>query len=180
MSVQDLFTKTKEMIEMMEEERKKCAEFVVKEPENEVIRRIVIRSIFSIFEGMCFRFKVTALLVGKKRGIEFSAEDRAMIEEETYYLDDKGEAKTKQYYPTFKSNIQFAFNILARVYGSGFKLDLGGQEWEIFREAIEIRHKITHPKDPLHLKVPKEEFDKVIRSYDWFLSNMRKLGKEIR
>lgn len=177
MSLDDILRPTFMMLNEMENEYKKCMELVSKEPESEKIRRIVIRSIFSLIEGRCYRMKLIALLIGRLREREFSKLEIAMINEETYYLNDRGEPKTRSYYPTIKSNLKFAFKIFARVLESDFELDIKGVKE--FQEAIDIRHRITHPKGPKHLNVSQDDFNKVTRSYDWFLSNMIKLFEEI-
>lgn len=180
MSLDVILKSTFEMIEKMEHERKKCAELVTKEPESEEIRRIVTRSLFSIIEGMCYRMKLSALLIGKLRERELNNGARAMVDEETYYLDENGEVKTRPYYSKIKANLRFAFKVLACILKSDFELDVKSSDFEKFQKAVDIRNRLTHPKGVKDLRITQDEFNLVTSAYDWFVSNMRKLFSEIR
>ena len=57
---------------------------------------------------------------------------------------------------------------------------MGGNEWKVFQEAVDIRNRVTHPKKPSDLNVTKTDFKKVIRAHDWYVANLRKLSKAIK
>lgn len=179
MSTKDILKPSEKMIKEMDKERKKCKDLVDREPESEEIRRIVIRSLFSIIEGMCYRMKVNAFLIGRLREIEFTKEELAMINEETYYLNEKGEARIRDFFPSLKSNLRFAFKILAKVFKSDFELVIENAGFENFQKAIDIRNRITHPKGIKDLDISQNDFNNVLRAYGWFISNMRKLSEKI-
>jgi hypothetical protein len=175
MSIKEILMPSFMMIAEMDKEREKCRELISREPESVEIRRMVIRSLFSIIEGTCYRMKLSALLIGRLNEIEFSQKEREMIEEKILSFDKKGKAQTKCFYPNIERNLKFAFKILIRILKSDFKLDLGNSDFREFQEAVKIRNQLTHPKGIKHLDVYQDDFNKVIRSYDWFISNVREL-----
>ena len=166
------------MIEKMECEHKKCLELMMSEKESEEIRRLAIRSIFSIVEGMCYRMKLTAFLIGRLREMEFTRAEIAMINEEAYFINN-GKAEIKPYFPNFIDNLRFSFKILSRVLGVDFSLNVGGSNFREFKEAIKIRNRITHPKGTKDLIISKDDLSKVTNAHDWFVANLRKLSKGI-
>lgn len=179
-SFKEIIKENNEMIEKMNAERSKCKELVDNERESEDLRRISIRTFFSIIEAMCYRLKVSALSRAEIKGMRLKKQEIAIINEESFFLDEKGVPRIKKIYPKVTSNLRFAFKIFARVFVAEFKLDLGGDEWEEFQKAVDIRNRVTHPKNPSDMNVTKTDFKKVIRAFDWFVANIQKLFKAIK
>jgi hypothetical protein len=40
--------------------------------------------------------------------------------------------------------------------------------YKCFKDALEIRNRITHPKGPESISVSKAEFDKICEAHDWY------------
>jgi hypothetical protein len=117
-----------------------------KKPSSQFWRRNFIRVFFSVVEGYIFTMKQFALDAYDRGDVQFSLEELALLHELEFYLD-KGKAKGRQKFLKLADNFRFAFSMLAKAVGSSFKLDVGNNRWESFRNAMQIRNRITHPKD---------------------------------
>ena len=175
-----ILDENEEMIEKADAERNKCKELIKTDRKSEDIRRIVIRTIFSLIEGICYRLKVSALYHAKVIGVKLKKQEIAMINEESYYLASNGVAKVRNAYLKTTDNFRFAFKIFARVFGSDFELDVKGDKWEEFKKAVKIRNRITHPKNPSDMVISKEDFYKIERAHDWFVASLRKLTRKLK
>lgn len=170
-----------EMITKLENERMKIIEIVKKEPESEELHRIAIRTIFSIIEGLCNSMKEAAFFLAKTTNVDFRKEEIAIINEESFYLADNGEAKIKRPNIKTSSNLRFAFKIFARAARSDFELDVEKDKgWEEFQEALNIRNRITHPRRTKDLTISKDDFDKVTRVYGWVITSKNQLLKHAK
>jgi len=56
-----------------------------------------------------------------------------------------------------------------------YELDVGGKEWEAFREAIEIRKRITHPKHTSDMDVPNNDLNQEQRATEWYRQHIEGL-----
>jgi len=167
------------MLNEMNAELHKCREHVKNEPENEELRRIAIRTLFSNIEAMCHRLKLSTLYYARKKRMNLKTQEIAIINEESFFLADNGVVKIKNIYLKTTGHVRFVFKIFAHVFNSKFKLDVKGQDWENFQDAINIRNRVTHPKYLSDMKITKPDFKKVVRAYDWFVASVNRLAKEI-
>ena len=171
----EIIRETREMLNKVNAELNKCKSFVEADQKSEELRRISVRTLFSGIEVLCYRLKISALVIASDNGIKLKNEEIAMINEESYYLEDNGVAKTKKVYPKFTSNLRFVFRIFARVIESDFMLDVKGEDWKKFKKAVEVRNSITHPKSLQDMIISEDDFKIVTDSYDWFAINLNKL-----
>lgn len=140
---------------------------LLEKDDRQVIRRSFIRVIFSGVEGVCFILKQHCLdQAGKKRNLYTPAE-MAVLREENYYLSSDGEVSIRPNYPSFEDNIKFTLRMFCREVPSAV-LSFDGQGWGDLKKAIQVRHRITHPKRPEALKISNEELRVASRAYVWF------------
>lgn len=169
------------MLDMLSAEVITCQSLVDDNPGSEELRRISVRTLFSNIEAICNRLKLSVLPFAEANVKKLEKEEIAMINEESYFLDEYGEAKKRKAYPNFASNLQFAFKVYTRVTGSDFKLDVESIQWKKFKKAIKIRNRITHPKNLSDMKISKDDFRKATNAYNWFLANIKLLrGSYVR
>jgi hypothetical protein len=79
--------------------------------------------------------------------------------------------------PTAK-NVRFVFALFARVRGLSAQADYSGHGWRAFREAVEIRNRITHPKASVDLSVSSSDLKLTEQAYAWFLDATFALNPE--
>jgi len=118
-------------------------------------RRIVVKNAFTWFEGQAFMMKRVALHRHEHFEIEFSAAELAMLREDKYSLNDKGQAITGDNYPNFISNYKFSFGSFAKAHASTFLLN--ATTIDRLKTLKKVRDRLTHPKQLLDLQVTDDE-----------------------
>jgi hypothetical protein len=71
-------------------------------------------------------------------------------------------------FPKFLNNVKFAFKIYSKSIDSDFKLRLGGVGWRSLREAVKIRDRLMHPKEPSQLIITQDEILTTQEAFNWF------------
>jgi hypothetical protein len=139
-----------------------------KSPASQFWRRNVIKSIFAWLEGQTFVMKAVALERFAHFEIEFSTADLAMLREDKYTLDDKGEAKaTSNNYQKFIPNYQFAFKCYAKAHAVVFQFDT--RKLPQLRTLESVRNRLTHPKGATALQVADDEMHLAQEVLQWHL-----------
>ncbi len=125
-------------------------------------RRTYVRTVFASIEAVIYVLKQDALQY--RQPGRFSDGEIAMLEEKTYTLD-KGQVKTQTKFLPLDENFLFAIDVVSKVLKSPFKLDNKGKEWQAFKKTIDVRNRITHPKQPELLDIDDEEIEAVGMAY---------------
>jgi hypothetical protein len=120
-------------------------------------RRNYVRSVFAMLEGVTHLRKQIALEREATGQIELTAAERALILEEQYDLNDKGEVRISSKYPRLPQNMRFSYELTRRAISKAPELDTSGEGWMALKNAIRIRHRITHPKSPEDLVVTDDD-----------------------
>ena len=131
-------------------------------------RRAFVRAAFASIEATTFHLKQQAL--GKQRDGIFSQAEFALLMEETYTLD-KGKAVSQVKFLPLDQNFLFAIAMFSRAAKSPFMLEKG-KEWETFKQAIQVRNRITHPKRPELLDISDGELDDVALAHRWVIMSI--------
>ncbi|MCS4168521.1 hypothetical protein [Sphingobacterium sp. BIGb0116] len=143
--------------------------FLENNPESQFARRTYIRSIFSCIEGTISILKDVCLKAKPQEGKRYiSIEEFVLLKEASYELGNNGKAKTTTKFLKLTDNIKFTFNILNRLFNSEIDLKLGKKEWSNLLESIEVRNRITHPKNSNSFTITDEEITKCKDTISWF------------
>ncbi len=148
--------------------------------ENQLWRRLYIKTIFSHIEAVCFCMKQLAYFTFEEykenRGGKLLREEVSMLLEDSYYLDDHGDAKKGKAYLKSQWNLQFAFKMLARaIKKEDFTLGKGREGWHSYTKGVDIRNRITHPKNAKALTITDEEMEEVKKALKWFREQFNQL-----
>ena len=136
------------------------------ESEDECWRRLVVRTAMSQIETMCFWLKKYVLFLSPILHKKIIPKDETWLKEEKVEIK-RGKIESKKFFPETKENLKFAFKIYGWMFG--FEFDIEKCEgWETYKKAVEIRHRITHPKSISDLKVSLKDYDIVGSTYQWF------------
>jgi hypothetical protein len=127
-------------------------------------RRTVVRTMFASLEAMTFGLKQSILKMAPRC---LSPADLALLQEETYTLDSKGEVQAQPKYLQLEFNFRYAVKKFAEVFEVGMKLNCGGKEWQALREAVKTRNRITHPKNAQDCHVSLGDLDNLELAYNW-------------
>lgn len=113
-------------------------------------RRSFVRAALAAIEAFTSNMKQRVLQNIDEKwwalGHEFTPAEIAMLREETYELSRR-EAYVKPKFPPLYDNFVFAVTMHYHQYEDDFQLDIGNEGYQRFRKAIDVRHRITHPKN---------------------------------
>ena len=70
------------------------------------------------------------------------------------------------------------FEMFSRLYGKSFQLDKSSTGWVDLKTAIEVRNRITHPKNAASFAIDDSQLDAVERARQWFADSVEALLKE--
>lgn len=140
-------------------------------------RRSSYRAVFSWIEGVVYQMKQVAVCTqGGFYQAKFSRAEIAFLQEESYYLDDRGHVKTKNNnFSEIDKNLRFAYAKLVQGLELSIRLDVGVHGWEQFKEAKKIRNCLTHPKNSSELIVTDENMQALSDTIQWFNTQLSKL-----
>ena len=157
----------------------KLNNLLIENPGNNCYRRAFVRSLYSHIEAVCYIWKKTALisdnidiLLGKVKKRRLSREEIALINEESYYLTNSGEAKIRDSYVEATKNFKFAFKVYSRVTGKNLKLNYSEEGWRCYKEGIKIRNRLTHPKTMSDLYISEKDEKLLNEVIDWFYGTL--------
>ncbi len=147
-------------------------------------RRTYVRTVFASIEAVIYVLKQSALQ--SKQVGAFSHGEMTLLEEKSYTLD-KGRVQAQNKFLPLDASFHFAIEMFSKTLRSPFKLKKG-KEWEAFKTAIPVRHRITHPKQPELLDISDEEIEAVGTAYrlvvrsiiDSLVEGQETLGRELR
>ena len=155
----------------------RASKYLNKGTHGEFWRRNLIKTIFVWIEGLAFGMKRMAEKRNEHFEIGFSDAELAMLRGESYFLDDKGEAKTdKKKFPPFLSNLKFAFKAYARAHGFPPHI-LDDGKVDQLRVLERIRNRLTHPKSSADLTVTEDEIKLAEKVVQWLVDESTKLIK---
>lgn len=138
-------------------------------------RRSYVRAVFAEIEASIFLLKQDCL--GRPDASSYSLAELSVLREESYGVDNRGEAAVQTRFVPLDQNVRFTF----AAYSKGMltnSLDVGAQGWRDFKEAITIRNRITHPKHSNLLDVSDADFALIERAYAWYTKSLVSLFVE--
>lgn len=101
-------------------------------------RRNFIRAACAVIEGAIFCMKDAAPDIFNSSGRILSEAERAILREESFRLNDKGQPTIRTSFPRITSNIRFAFAMYARAHDLDYALNVADTGWGTFKEAVNI------------------------------------------
>lgn len=130
--------------------------------------RASVRAFVALVEGLIYEYRVILLDLAAGRTFEPSTEELALLAEVSYDLDDRGAPISRPRFLSIERNLRFTYTLFARVIGATVVLDLGGDGFRQFKEAIRIRNRLTHPKGPETLAMSDGDVETVREAALWF------------
>lgn len=152
------------------------AQHFQQELENQFWRRTLCRNTFAAIEGIMFRMKQLALKAHVVHSVQLTLGEKALLREETYYIQKNGKVRSTPNHPSLTYNVRFAFRVLAKATNCSFSLDVAGQGWEHFVTAYKVRNRLTHPKLADDLEVSNTEMSSLMAASSWFFSQLNELN----
>jgi hypothetical protein len=174
------------------EEDIRLARVQCKQAPGEYSKRVLVKTIFSFFEGHLYAFQQVVLAfeyilnplknllpsAKASRMVLFTEEERAKLEGFTFVVGKDG--KTCNRYLKFKENIKSTMQIFYRAIQQQEEVDFNSAGWTKLMDAQKIRDRITHPKTAEALKISDEEMETVIAGHDWYRETNSRILKSLR
>ena len=151
-------------------------------PSEQRLARNYARSVFSLIEGACTMLAAVAKQAEREKaakGKEFSQSKLAVLSGESYVIDENGELKTQKLRSPFLGHTLFvlkSFQEAAQVAHKTTK----GQSWDRIKRALQVRHRITHPKNVEGLRISHKEISDVAYVVTWFCEELLPVFNEVQ
>lgn len=160
----------------------KMCDAALREDDSQFWRRTYVRALFAYIEGLNYLKKVHAFQAHLAGRVKYTKAELSVILEESYELNNQGEAVERTSFKSLDKNLRFAFQVYARIYDICFKVDCSGLGWQSFKTAIKIRNRVTHPKRLSDLSITDDELQTLDETLEWYVQNniaLRLLEREV-
>ena len=123
-------------------------------------------------EAMSYSTRQLLLLWHNYNNIELSSEEIYLLKEKSIEIKSNGAIKTKERYFAFESLFKFTYLTYSKHFKkeSLYKDLISDNRYHSFKEALEIRNRITHPKGSQSILISQAEFKKICEAHDWYHS----------
>ena len=148
-------------------------------------RRCWVRTFFSLIDAYVFLLKNRAKHSVVSGSIKVSKRERQFLFEKK----TNGKGKTTRFYPEFFSNLRVSIRLYARSRGAEESIPstLSNFPSQLYR-ALDIRHRITHPKDLDSYSITNKEFSGITQDlnrwvrvlFDWRYSVEKDYVKRVQ
>jgi hypothetical protein len=135
--------------------------------------RTLLRTHFALIEGMTYCFRQVALAAAKY-GL-FSPAEIALLKEENYHLNKKGQVATRNNWQQLLPSIIFSMRCYGRVHGAPFEPDIGDNGWACMHQYKKLRDRLTHPKSSADLQLSDRDLEIAMKAATWFKSTVQTL-----
>jgi hypothetical protein len=142
------------------------AEKRLRENDNQMHRRNLVRAAFAAIEGLHWQLKQDVLLLGASNLSPF---EYAAVVEESYSVDERGNVSTFPRFLPITTAIRLVVNVVKR-YRPAYTVDFNHVGWVNLNAAIEIRNRLVHPKQINDLDVTDKEVQMTLSGFRWLLA----------
>ena len=133
-----------------------------------VRRRNLIRASFAAIEGLVWLLRDHVLAVGTSLE-SFSPTQMLALRDAGYSVSENGVLRSTPQYLPLKHAIRYAIRC-AQDIAPDIAVDYGGGGWPSMVAAINVRHRITHPKAINDLVIGQEDLDATSSALGWLLA----------
>ena len=163
-------TSTEALRQALHDDAKECW-LAVMQADTPLNRRNYVRAVFAFADGFVSVMKQHVLEEITAGRFNPSRAEHALLLEEAYDLKETGESRSRPLFLPALANVRFAFEVFSRAHAVTAAPKYDGEGWVAFREALQIRHRITHPKATGEVQVSDEDLATVQKAHMWFLDS---------
>lgn len=164
------------LVETLNQDIGAAIKLVRENPNNHFFRRTLIRTIFAMIEGAIYAMKQMILLQHNNKKFELTPAEHAILIEEGYELKENGQPKASVKFLKLAANLRFTLSIFAKNLTSlEYKFDATSHGWVNLLKSIDIRNRITHPKQDTDLLITDDEFGNALSASTWFSASFQEL-----
>lgn len=135
-----------------------------------VYRRLYIRTLFTLIEGVSHRLRQIILAMHEERRIRLTPSEYMLLTETVVTLDNQGKIDEREATQPFVKMLKFTLKILGKHTKQVAKVNrlLSDAEFKKIIDAVKVRNRLTHPKKLEDLYVAWGEFQDGIDAQKWF------------
>lgn len=146
------------------EEGNKWALSTIKKADRQYRYRCYVRTVFSCIEALSFNIKRLALF--GYRESDKSIKEKAKPEYKKL-INGKLSVEDK---------IKYSFRLFSKTHSSySYNIEPRNKNWDNFIKAINIRHRVTHPKTKKDFYLTRKDIKDVYKAYDLFINELNHL-----
>lgn len=130
-------------------------------------KRDLVRTTFAAIEGATWVFREHVMQAAQDTyGLE--PDEIIVLSETTYQVTERGIIRPQQKFIPLVNTIKLIARIATRIAPSK-RIDFSGPGWNLVGKAIDIRNRITHPKDNDDLTLTNSDTESSIGALFWLL-----------
>jgi hypothetical protein len=133
-------------------------------------RRFYIRAIFAFIEAVVEQHKRLLLKLHERKYIKLKVGYYEVLSERIFTTSDRGNVTSKDQYLQLQRKIRTVYRAAGESFDEEMVLNFGDNGWQIFRDAIKIRNRITHPKTREDCEIETEDLETIELGEEWFRS----------
>lgn len=117
--------------------------------------RSLFRAYFAQVEGYTFALRQQVVWAADRGEVALTEAERATLLESDRFN-------------SLKKNVELAFEFFPRIVGGSYKLDKSTSGYQSFVRSMNVRHTLTHPKDPEDLLISGDALGDLNEAIRWF------------
>lgn len=133
-------------------------------------RRNFVRASFAAIEGLVWLLRSHVLEVGNAIG-DLAPLEALALQDRGYAVGGDGVLREMPQYMPFKTAIKYTVR-RAQAIAPGLAVDYGGEGWASLMAAVEVRHRITHPKTTEDLVIEEGDLAATSCGLGWLLATV--------
>jgi hypothetical protein len=137
-------------------------------------RRTCVRAAFAAVEGHLAALSQELLA---KAASGLSETERMALRNEGYRVSDSGKIVTIAAYQPLKHRVKLVTAIVQRLHPE-YAIDFRSAGWQALLKGLDVRDRITHPKNRLDMGVEQSELEATINGVFWFLMAVIAPGRD--
>jgi hypothetical protein len=151
-------------------------EDLLSKADTQFARRVFVRASFAFIEGLIYWLKerVIKWLSDPEWGKDFINIDITsiiLLQDATYRPNKQGKIEEEPNRIPFLNYCAFVLRTAAKRWGMNPESIFSDNGWKELQDALQIRHRITHPKQPQDLDIKDHEIDSVRESHRWLIEH---------
>lgn len=137
--------------------------------DEQAYRRFYVRAVFALMEAFVEQHRRLVIHLCDAGKIELSENKLTQLRQIKRILDTGGSVvREEPSYTRIFDKIKEVYKAAAAGFGSPLMVTFGDDHWREFKEAMEIRNQITHPKNMEACWIFEPSLRRVIAAHDWF------------
>jgi hypothetical protein len=131
-------------------------------------RRAFVRTFFASVEALIWTLRRLALSRHYAGQFSFPPRELGLLRDEAYQLAPNGAPVHKPLRSGFEGTVLFVLRSCAAAYGVSFADPAKDSAWLAFRAMVDLRNRLTHPKQLSDVDIADTELDQLRATHQWF------------